>query len=261
MVWWGRAGTRTPLACRRPAPCQQLHPWGLAHRNGTQMFPAAPLLVTPTGNHPNTHPPKDGDTVLEACCGILLCCAQSCPTLCNPVDFSLPGSSVHGIFQARVLEWVAISYSRGSSRPRDQTCISCVSCIGKRILYHCATREDLEYYTVTKKSLPSTYYHICWISSPSIYEILPQAKLLCVWKLISVTTNLKNVPKLHNHFNQCRKSIWQNPTPFHSRNIQQTMNRRGLQLDREAWRAAIHGVAKSRTWLSDWSDLIWSSVE
>ena len=49
---------------------------------------------------------------------------QSCPTLCDPVDCSLQGSSVHGIFQARVLEWVAISFSRGSSRPRDQTQVS-----------------------------------------------------------------------------------------------------------------------------------------
>ena len=45
--------------------------------------------------------------------------AQSCPTLCDPVDCSLPGFSVHGIFQARILEWVTISFSRGSSRPRD----------------------------------------------------------------------------------------------------------------------------------------------
>ena len=47
--------------------------------------------------------------------------AQSCPTLCDTMDCSLSGSSVHGIFQARVLEWVAISFSRGSSRPRDLT--------------------------------------------------------------------------------------------------------------------------------------------
>ena len=46
---------------------------------------------------------------------------QSCLTLCNPMDCSLPGSSVHGIFQARVLEWVAISFSRGSSWSRDWT--------------------------------------------------------------------------------------------------------------------------------------------
>ena len=44
---------------------------------------------------------------------------QSCPTLYNPMDCSLPSSSVHGIFQARILEWVAISFSRRSSQPRD----------------------------------------------------------------------------------------------------------------------------------------------
>ena len=49
---------------------------------------------------------------------------QSCPTLCNPMDCSLPGSSVHGIFQARVLEWGAISFSRVSSWTRDQTQVS-----------------------------------------------------------------------------------------------------------------------------------------
>ena len=60
--------------------------------------------------------------------------AQSCPSLWNPMNSSLPGSSVHGIFQTRVLEWVSISYSRGSSWPRDQTHISCISCIGRWIL-------------------------------------------------------------------------------------------------------------------------------
>ena len=50
--------------------------------------------------------------------------SQSCPTLCDPVDCSLPGSLVHGIFQARILEWGAISCSKGSSQPRDQTRVS-----------------------------------------------------------------------------------------------------------------------------------------
>ena len=50
--------------------------------------------------------------------------AQSCLTLCNLMDCSLPGSSAHGIFQARILEWVAISFSRRSSRPRDWTQVS-----------------------------------------------------------------------------------------------------------------------------------------
>ena len=50
--------------------------------------------------------------------------AQSCPTLCDPMACSLPGSSIHGIFQARVLEWGAIAFSRGSSRPRDRSQVS-----------------------------------------------------------------------------------------------------------------------------------------
>ena len=56
--------------------------------------------------------------------------AQSCPTLSGPVDCSLPGSSLHGIFQARILEWVAISFSRGSSQPRDRTEVSLI--VGRR---------------------------------------------------------------------------------------------------------------------------------
>ena len=57
---------------------------------------------------------------------------QSCPTLCDPVDCSPPASSVHRIFQAWTLEWVAISYSRGSSWPRGQICVSCIFCTGSR---------------------------------------------------------------------------------------------------------------------------------
>ena len=53
--------------------------------------------------------------------------AQSCPNLCDPMDCSLSGSSVHGIFQARVLEWIANSFSRGSSRPRNQTRVSLIA--------------------------------------------------------------------------------------------------------------------------------------
>ena len=52
---------------------------------------------------------------------------QSCPTLCDPMDCSPPGSTVHGIFQARVLESVAVSFSRGSSRPRAQTQVLCIA--------------------------------------------------------------------------------------------------------------------------------------
>ena len=53
--------------------------------------------------------------------------AQSYPTLCNPMDNRAPGSSVHGIFQARILEWVIIPLSNGSSRPRDRTQVFCIA--------------------------------------------------------------------------------------------------------------------------------------
>ena len=67
---------------------------------------------------------------LRACCHFWLCNSTYC---------SLPGSSVHGISQAKILEWVVISFSKGSSRPRDWTC---VFCLGRQILYHLATWED-----------------------------------------------------------------------------------------------------------------------
>ena len=60
--------------------------------------------------------------VLCLCSVIILC-----PALFHPVDCSLPGSSVQGILQARILEWVAISFSRGSSQPRNQTHVSCLA--------------------------------------------------------------------------------------------------------------------------------------
>ena len=53
--------------------------------------------------------------------------AQSCPTLCNPMDYTPPGSPVHGILQARIVEWVAMPSSRGSSQPRDWTQVSCIA--------------------------------------------------------------------------------------------------------------------------------------
>ena len=72
---------------------------------------------------------------------------QWCLTLCDPLDSSLPGSSVHGIFQERILEWVAISYCRGSSPPRVWTHLSC---LGRQSLYHWAAWEALIVnYTVT----------------------------------------------------------------------------------------------------------------
>ena len=59
-------------------------------------------------------------------CAVLYLVTPSCPTLCSPMDCSPPGSSVSGILQARILKWVAIPFSRGSSQPRDWTGVSCL---------------------------------------------------------------------------------------------------------------------------------------
>ena len=79
--------------------------------------------------------------------------AQSCLTLWDPMDYSPPGSSVHGILQERILEQVAMSSSRGSSQPRDRSCGSRVSCISTWLLYHCATREAPDI-----QQVPSDYF-------------------------------------------------------------------------------------------------------
>ena len=89
--------------------------------------------------------------------------AQSCPTLCNPMDCSPPGSSLHGIFQARILEWVAFSFSRGSSRPTDQTQVSCI--VGRRFTLW-ATREANFGHRCRLKSPKQLH---CWVQN-SLYS-------------------------------------------------------------------------------------------
>ena len=80
---------------------------------------------------------------------LLLFSYKSCMTLCYPMDCSPPGSSIHGISLARVLELVAISSFMGSSWPKDRTC---VSCIGRWILYHWPTREAQKYVMRNRRS-------------------------------------------------------------------------------------------------------------
>ena len=67
------------------------------------------------------------------------CMLASCVWLCDSMDRSPLGSSANRLFQARILEWVASSSSRGSSQPRNWTCISCLSCISRWTLYHWVT--------------------------------------------------------------------------------------------------------------------------
>ena len=84
-----------------------------------------PNIQSQTCLDPNT-------TRVLSLCSVTYCLcrsevAQSCSTLCDPMDCNLLGSSVHGIFQARVLEWVAISFSRGSFQSRDRIWVSCIA--------------------------------------------------------------------------------------------------------------------------------------
>ena len=87
--------------------------------------------------------------------------AQLCVTLCDPMDCSLPGSSIHGIFQASVLEWVAISFSKESSRPRDETQVSCI--VGRRFTVWARKGHKVG----------------VWINLPNHYQTLPTGCIQC----------------------------------------------------------------------------------
>ena len=125
-----------------------------------------------------------------------MCCVcsvtQSYWTFCNPMICSLPGSSVHGIFQAGILKWVAIFYSRGSSLPKDRNCISYVSCIGRQILYHCTAEEAL--YTHIQ-SCPTLCDRMdCSPPGSSIHGIF-QARIM-EWVGISFSSTLIHICKI-----------------------------------------------------------------
>ena len=112
----------------------------------------------------------------------MLCYAKSlqlCLTLCNPVDCSPPGSSIHGISEARILERVAISFSRGASQPRDGTHIFQVSCIGRQVLSHQPTWEAQSMCLVSQLCLLCDSYDPIDCSPPgsSVLGIL-QARIL-----------------------------------------------------------------------------------
>ena len=87
----------------------------------------------------------------------------SCVWLCDPMDHSLPGSSAHGILQARILGWVAISSSRRSSWPRGQTGVSYVSCIGRWILYLLVPPGKWDLYVESANHIPPSCYQGQWL--------------------------------------------------------------------------------------------------
>ena len=131
---------------------------------------------------------------LTVCRWVLDTLARLCPVFCGPMGYSWPGSSVHGIFRASVPEWVRISYSRGSSWPRDRTCVSWVSCTGRQILYHCTTRKalnQLNFFFFLKDRFVLTKINYgdnrCYLLNTSIW--LPQWRLY--FPTINISTKLK----------------------------------------------------------------------
>ena len=104
---------------------------------------------------------------------------KSCSTLCNPMNCSPPDSSVHVILQARILEWVAMSSSRGSSQLRDRTCVSCASCIGKQVLYH------QHHLGSPRKQVESTFHFLALPFLPTVTFFLCYYQLGLMWVFLS----------------------------------------------------------------------------
>ena len=149
-------------------------------------------------------------------------CAWSCLTLCVPMDCSPPGSSVHGILQARILEWVAIPFSRGSSWPRDRTWVLCI-----------AGRFALQYVesSWTKPVSPALAGRFLITGQGLPYSSNSKESACNAW-------DQGSIPGLGSSSGEV------NGNPLQYSCLENSM-------DREAWRATGHGVAESQTLLSD----------
>ena len=203
--------------------------------------------------------------------------AQSCLTLCDPMDCSPPGSSVYGVFQATVLEWGAISSSRGSSWPRDPTHISCGSCIDRRFLSPLShLRSPYTIGALVSKRGSLQLWRSMEEEGALYFEPLPTPRVSSTpkhWEIVTEDPQL--FCSQSSLFPYLLSSIWASQAALVAKSppakagdigdSSSTPGSRGFpgegngyppqysclenSMGRGAWRAMVHGVTKSWTWL------------
>ena len=146
---------------------------------------------------------------------------QSCPTVCKPMDCSPPGSSVHEILQARIPEWIAISFSKGSSRLRDWTWVSCI---------------------------PGRCFNL-WVTREALFNITYTYKTLIGRESVIFKTTDDKEPACNAGDPGSIPESGRSPGEGNGYPLQYSCLRNPM--DRGAWWAVVHGITESQTWLSN----------
>ena len=179
--------------------------------------------------------------------------AKSCLTLCNPMVYSPPGSSVHGIFQERILEWVVMPFSRRPSQPGEWTQVSLGLSTSDEIpepeatgtalhsWFHSSWCPALNNYTQGGKEMPSER-----CSGTELQDTIRSCRGFPGGSAGKESPNNAGDPSLIPESGRFPREGNGNPLQYSC--LENLM-------DRGAWQATDHGVAKSQTWLSNWTEL------